>query len=394
MSSSSIQFLYDNRKIPKHPNSFYRQVIQKNPNYAIGDLFEYNSEVPSLFVIEFLWADVETIFENLDQHVLQFIVKRRIPILFYFPTEGFCINETGWTDNLKKQFKKHNLQKNLKYFVTGNLLNNTIEIFDKTYSLNCFERVLETALYDNKLRKFNKIKINKKYDFLSYNANPRPGRNALASEIIRHGLNKNALFSWIGNPDWMFDRDNQNLSLQFLTQLGQKHYTDIFKKGFTPYILDVNGSSKAGVVNLINDAHYSNSYFSLISETETSDQCIFITEKTYKPIYAGHPFIIWGNPGTLMYLRSIGYKTFPTLFDESYDNELDPVKRLEMIIVQVKKFKDLNDSIKYKLIKTQNDIIRHNHGNFLKRWKTSFDTDIQCIIMDITNDIKKNKHRL
>ena len=394
MSSSSVRFLFDIQKIPEHPNSFYQQVIQKTPKYTIGDLFDYNSKVPSLFVIEFLWADVKTIFENLDQSVLQFIVKRRIPILFYFPTEGFCFNETGWTDNLKKQFKKHNLQKNLKYFVTGNLLNNTIEIFDKTYSLNCFERVLETALYDSKLQKFNKIKNNRKYDFLSYNANPRPGRNALASEIIRHGLNKNALFSWIGNPDWMFDRDNQNLSLQFLTQLGQKHYTDIFKKGFTPYILDVNGSSKAGVVNLINDAHYSNSYFSLISETETSDQCIFITEKTYKPIYAGHPFIIWGNPGTLMYLRSIGYKTFPTLFDESYDNELDPVKRLEMIIVQVKKFKDLNDSIKYKLIKTQNDIIRHNHGNFLKRWKTSFDTDIQCIIMDITNDIKKNKHRL
>ena len=394
MSSSSIQFLYDNRKIPKHPNSFYRQVIQKNPNYAIGDLFEYNSEVPSLFVIEFLWADVETIFENLDQHVLQFIVKRRIPILFYFPTEGFCINETGWTDNLKKQFKKHNLQKNLKYFVTGNLLNNTIEIFDKTFSLNCFERVLETALYDSKLQKFNKIKNNRKYDFLSYNANPRPGRNALASEIIRHGLNKNALFSWIGNPDWMFDRDNQNLSLQFLTQLGQKHYTDIFKKGFTPYILDVNGSSKAGVVNLINDAHYSNSYFSLISETETSDQCIFITEKTYKAIYAGHPFIIWGNPGTLTYLRSIGYKTFPTLFDESYDTELDPVKRLAMILAEVKKFKELSIIEKQLLIKMQNDIVEHNYQHLLSRWDTSFDIDIDWIIKDIINDIKENKDRL
>ena len=394
MTSSSVQFLYDNQKIPEHPNSFYQQVIQKTPNYAIGDLFEYNSEVPSLFVIEFLWADVETIFENLDQNVLQFIVKRRIPILFYFPTEGFCINETGWTDNLKKQFKKHNLQKNLKYFVTGNLLNNTIEIFDKTFSLNCFERVLETALYNNQLRKFKKIKINKKYDFLSYNANPRPGRNALASEIIRHGLNKNALFSWIGNPNWKFDKSNQDLSLQFLTAPGQKHYTRIFKKGFTPYKLDVDGKTKDGVINSINDDHYSNSYFSLISETETSDQCIFITEKTYKAIYAGHPFIIWGNPGTLTYLRSIGYKTFPTLFDESYDNELDPVKRLEMIILQVKKFKNLNNNIKNILINAQHDTLRHNYNNFLKRWKLSFDIDIQYIIMDIKNDIKKNKHRL
>lgn len=401
MTDHTITFLFGNLKgmpmgtnIPKHNNSFYRQVIIKNSNYKIGNLDDYNSNSPSLVVIEISWEDIDSIFSKIDQYTLNFIVKRRIPILVYFPTEGFCIEEAGWTDTLATLFKKYNLQKNLKYFITGNLLNKDIDIFDKTYSLNCFERILNFATANDDLLKFKRLKLKKPYDFLSYNANPRPGRNALASEILRLGLNENALFSWIGGSTWMFDIDNRAASLPFLNAPGKKYFQRIFKKKFTPYILDVDKHTKNEVINSINVDHYCNSYFSLVSETETSDRCIFITEKTYKVIYAGHPFILWGSPGMLKYLRSIGYKTFPTLFDESYDNELDPVKRLAMILAEVKKFKELNSDEKQNLIKMQNDIVEHNYQHLLSRWDTSFDIDIDHIIMDIKNDIKENKDRL
>jgi hypothetical protein len=380
--------------IPNHDNSFYKQVIRKNSKYGIHDLYKYNSNMPALVVIEFIWKDINSIFDNLDQENLNFIAKRRIPILFYFPTEGFCIKEEGWTVTLAEQFKKYNLQKNLKYFITGNLLNTDFDIFDKTYSLNCFERVLNTATECDDLLTFKRLKLRKPYDFLSYNANPRPGRNALASEILRLGLNENALFSWIGGSTWKFDKPNRIASLEFLNAPGKNYFKRIFKKGFTPYVLDVDKHTKSEVINFVNIDHYCNSYFSLVSETETSDQCIFITEKTYKAIYAGHPFILWGNPGMLKYLRSIGYKTFPTLFDESYDTELDPVKRLAMILAEVKKFKELSIIEKQQLIKMQNDIVEHNYQHLLSRWDTSFDIDIDWIIKDIINDIKENKDRL
>ena len=401
MTDHNVTFLFGNRKnmppgtnIPKHNNSFYRQVILKNPNFEIGNFNDYNSNRPSLVVIEMIWGRVTDIINILGRKTLNFIVKRRIPILIYFPTEGFCIKEAGWTDNLAEQFKKYNLEKNLKYFITGNLLNNDIDIFDKTYSLNCFERVLNCATVDNDLLPFKRLKFKKSHDFLSYNANPRPGRNALASEILRLGLNENALFSWIGSLTWRFNKVNRLASLEFLNAPGRVFFKKLFKKGFTPYILDIDVHTKDEVINVVNLDHYSNSYFSLISETETSDQCIFITEKTYKAIYAGHPFIIWGNPGTLTYLRSIGYKTFPTLFDESYDTELDPVKRLAMILAEVKKFKDLDSKEKQNLIKMQNDIAEHNYQHLMSRWDTSFDIDVDYIIKDIKNDIKENKDRL
>ena len=401
MNDYTMTFLYGNRKnmpavanVLNHHNSFYKRVLIKQPNYKKDDLRKYNSNIPSLLVIEFIYTDIDLIFARIDPDTLAFIAKRRIPILFYFPTEGFCIKEAGWTVTLANQFKKYNLRKNLKYFITGNLINSSIDIFDKTYSLNCFERVLNLATGNNDLLKFKRLKLKKPYDFLSYNANPRPGRNALASDILRLGLNENALFSWIGGSALHFDKPNRRASLEFLNSPGKKYFKRIFKKKFKPYVLDVDKHSKKEVINFINVDHYCNSYFSLVSETETSDQCIFITEKTYKPIYAGHPFILWGSPGMLNYLRSIGYKTFPTLFDESYDNELDPVKRLAMILAEVKKFKELNIKEKQNLIKMQNDIVEHNYQHLLSRWDTTFDMDIDHIIMDIKNDIKENKDRL
>jgi len=57
----------------------------------------------------------------------------------------------------------------------------------------------------------------------------------------------------------------------------------------------------------------------------------FITEKTYKTILFAHPFIISGPPQLLKQLRNNGFETYPELFDESYDTELDPVLRMNKI---------------------------------------------------------------
>ena len=47
---------------------------------------------------------------------------------------------------------------------------------------------------------------------------------------------------------------------------------------------------------------------------------IFISEKTWKPIMVGHPFIMVGNKNNLKFLKDLGYKTFDKWIDESYDD--------------------------------------------------------------------------
>lgn len=55
------------------------------------------------------------------------------------------------------------------------------------------------------------------------------------------------------------------------------------------------------------------------------------TEKTVKAILYERPFISYGNPGTLAYLRDYGFKTFGSFWNESYDDEKDDDKKIEMI---------------------------------------------------------------
>jgi hypothetical protein len=40
---------------------------------------------------------------------------------------------------------------------------------------------------------------------------------------------------------------------------------------------------------------------------------------------------VLGNPGSLQMVRSYGFVTFEEIFDESYDDELDPRRRFDMV---------------------------------------------------------------
>ena len=62
---------------------------------------------------------------------------------------------------------------------------------------------------------------------------------------------------------------------------------------------------------------YNQSAYSLVSET--SPNLRFLTEKTVKPILARRLFIVLGGQFYLEGLRSLGFKTFGNIIDESYD---------------------------------------------------------------------------
>lgn len=73
---------------------------------------------------------------------------------------------------------------------------------------------------------------------------------------------------------------------------------------------------------LLNPDVHRDSFINLVVETHQqseNDGEIFMSEKTFRPIYCAQPFIIFGNPNTLKSLKEMGYKTFSDFWDESYD---------------------------------------------------------------------------
>jgi len=94
---------------------------------------------------------------------------------------------------------------------------------------------------------------------------------------------------------------------------------------------------------------YTNSYFNIVTETSYNwnstsiiDNNIYLTEKTYRPIFGMQPFIMVSNPGVLKHLKDMGFKTFPEFFDESYDEIENPTERMYTIINEIKRICSLS----------------------------------------------------
>ena len=101
----------------------------------------------------------------------------------------------------------------------------------------------------------------------------------------------------------------------------------------------------------------------LVTETVATGRRHHITEKTFKPIAMGMPFIIVGTKGSLKYLRSYGFKTFEGIWDESYDDAEDDV-RIERIASLLRSLDELSPEGRQDLFEMAKPIIEHNWNHF------------------------------
>ena len=76
----------------------------------------------------------------------------------------------------------------------------------------------------------------------------------------------------------------------------------------------------------------SDSYLHLVSETTVSKYSVFITEKTWKPVAVGVPFVMWANPGTMNFLKQQGVDIYDDVIDHKYyDTEKSARARLDKL---------------------------------------------------------------
>lgn len=97
-----------------------------------------------------------------------------------------------------------------------------------------------------------------------------------------------------------------------------------------PYISDALDQAQRNDHALILPRYHNNSYCNIVIETHfDADQSggTFLTEKTFKPIKHGQMFFIAGPAGSLQALRDLGYRTFDSVLDNTYDKIRDNTQR-------------------------------------------------------------------
>jgi hypothetical protein len=216
-------------------------------------------------------------------------------------------------------------------------------------------------------------------EFLCLNLKPRFHRLAVVKHFIDHGLlNRNLItarwdyqkeykrkdeFHDVRNSHGFFDElesgeyserlrrecNFYNETPETLLQFIKENPTEITIPSLQENSLNLQNDDRSFVNDL-----YKDSYYSLVTETYYDDEFInqlpdmpeeynhklkraFITEKTYKPLMYGHPFMVIGNVNTNTILKEQGFEMFEDEFEWKYDT-LNDKNRYNAILSNVTTF--------------------------------------------------------
>lgn len=117
---------------------------------------------------------------------------------------------------------------------------------------------------------------------------------------------------------------------------------------------------------------YERTFISVVTETLYEEDILFNSEKVWKPIIVGHPFLLLGNKGHLQWLRDEGFKTFGEWIDESYDQMDRMEDRSNKIVSEIKRLKNMSMEELMTIREEMKPICEHNKNLMKQRVKERF----------------------
>ena len=182
----------------------------------------------------------------------------------------------------------------------------------------------------------------KTHDFSLFVKNGKPHKKMAVLNVIENKYN--CLITYAFNRDF---ESNHIQTLQTCEFDSHLHTSNYFK-------------SK---IDILIESEYS-SYISYNPNGDYNpmdnnfDKMLHLSEKIWRVVAWGIPFVVVGQKHMLKHLREIGFKTFDTLIDESYDNMDDDVRMFESI-------KQSKELLKFYDTPELNSILEYNKNLYL-----------------------------
>ena len=175
------------------------------------------------------------------------------------------------------------------------------------------------------------------YEFLFLNGRLRPHRKWLIDGLRERGLLDHALWTNLGaTVEMAFTSALKPPTVEPIRLLPPEYEIDRARPNmatapehsFCKHHLFGNTWGDA----IVNPRCYTDTWFSVVTETIYDYPHTFRTEKIWKPMLMAHPFVVMANSGYLQSLRDAGFRTFNHVIDERYDQIDCPHTRAERII--------------------------------------------------------------
>jgi hypothetical protein len=358
---------------PKHSDKIeyvsYNEILGRNHLYIIN-VYSYS----------FFSDNLDIGFNCISENYLKDIREGKSKIVMLFLYEGYSGSKGNYDLEIIEKWRNDaNLPINSIYYVSGNLLcKQIVEEKNLGYQGRPIQYFEPWNKYnENTIIDFNPV--NEKNLYLTYNRNPRHHRVQLILNLLKHNI---------------FDRGLISLSeLVYETPEDANVEHVDFLKNNSPFVISEGCDLFFNMCCNITKEDYEKTFISMVTETLVDEGTLFISEKIWKPIMVGHPFIVFGNLGTLRFLKSMGYRTFDKWISEEYDNEPDSGKRCNMITEELVKLSTKTVE-ELKLIRSEmNEVCDYNQKWYKKLYDEKYggidiNGDLTKIFEEVWNELK------
>jgi len=177
-----------------------------------------------------------------------------------------------------------------------------------------------------------------------------------------------SLFNAGKHTDGYFSYHNKSLvegePSRYVTTINANNFL-----GHVPFLIDTEGSKEVNYHDTVLKPFFNDAYWNFATESFYADYYA-LTEKTFKPIVNLQPFIVVGAPHSLEALHKLGYETFSSVIDESYDYTEDHDRRMELLVEVALRLINMSDEQHIKIMTKIKPILEHNQRVFFsKHWK-------------------------
>jgi len=212
---------------------------------------------------------------------------------------------------------------------------------------------------------FLKTGVPMRSSFLLLSRSHKWWRAAVLTDLKRQGLLDNAVWSY--NTAITVGDRVEDCPIE-LDRLDLRSDIDVFLS-HGPYRCDDLDAAAHNDHSQHIQQHYDSTACSIILETHfdaDGSRGSFLTEKTFKCLKHGHPFVLFAPAGSLAALRALGYRTFDSAIDNGYDSITDNTQRYLAVIATIRKLALADPNALYNSCLQD---IAHNQQQFLaSKW--------------------------